>query len=318
MCLHLEKTQLTFTAILCMCAWVLGSGIALAADQSNSGSLVGKSSVPQARYVGLRRSSYGLRKLNADDVWWADRAKQFAANFPGSQPLILHILSNYQDDGTTQIEFKKPEAYHGPTNNMSFLPRGKLNHERALTTYDEMGVKAILQFEPGSAEVGDCFELARVAFGWHPCVIGMAIDGEWFRTKDSKDKTGLPVSDSDAKRWMERVLKFNSEWILVLKHFEAEHLPQNYRHPHLWFLTDSQEFSTRADWIADMRAWAASFSGAPIGSQYGYPHDQRWWGKTPVPPVDLGRTLCSEIPDYRMLLWVDFSADRTSFNSDQK
>src|SRR5436190_8356778 len=181
---HRMGTRLILAASLCAVMLLLPAGAATASDHPNTPAPRVSVPAPAPLFVGLRRSSYGLRKFNTNDLWWADRAKQFASNFPGSQPLILHILSNYQDDGTTQIEFKKPETYHGSTTNMSFLPRGKLNHERALTTYDQQGVKAILQFEPGSADVGDCFELAHAAFGHHPCVIGLAIDGEWFRTKD--------------------------------------------------------------------------------------------------------------------------------------
>ncbi len=265
-------------------------------------------------YAGLRRSSYGLRKQNGDDAFWTSRAKTFAARFPGAQPLILHILSNYQDDGSTEIEFRRPETYRGPTVHMSFHP-GKLDHERALAAYDAAGVKAVLQFEPGNADVAACFDLAHAAFARHACVIGLAIDGEWFRAKESADRTGLPITDADAQGWMEQVLRFNPGYLLVLKHFDAKHLPPTYRHPNLWFLTDSQEFKQQAEWMADMRDWATTFNGAPLGSQYGYPKDQKWWSKTGSPPFDLGRLLLKELPDYRMLLWVDFTADRVPFEA---
>src|SRR5690349_5074546 len=75
----------------------------------------GLNQVPAPRFVGLRRRSYGLRKQNADDAWWSSRAKQFAANFPGAQPLILQIVSNYQDDGSTEIEFPRPASFQGST-----------------------------------------------------------------------------------------------------------------------------------------------------------------------------------------------------------
>lgn len=261
------KTNLTLFALVSTVLAIIN--IASAAEVADSTESPIKSSSTGPKYVGLRRSSYGLRKFNTNDVWWADRAKQFASNFPGSQPLILHILSNYQDDGTTQIEFKKPESYQGSTSNMSFLPRGKLNHERALNTYDKQGVKAILQFEPGSADVSDCFELAHTAFSRHPCVIGLAIDGEWFRTKESADQAGLPIPDADAKRWMEQVRHFNTNYVLVLKHFESKYLPPTYRDPNLWFLTDSQEFAGKEEWMAEMRAWATTFRDSPLGAQYG-------------------------------------------------
>lgn len=268
-------------------------------------------------YAGLRRSSYGLRKQNTDDAWWTSRAKAFAAQFPGAQPLILHIVSTYQEDGSTQVEFRPPATWHGATEQMNFRP-GKLDHEHALAAYDAAGVKAILQFEPGAADVGACFDLALATFARHPCVIGVAIDAEWFRTKESADKTGLPILDAEARRWMEQVRRFNSAFVIVLKHFEAKHLPPTYRDPNLWFLTDSQEFATADDWLDDMRAWQTAFSAAPIGVQYGYPNDRKWWTVLPAPPVTLGRTLVRELPGCRMLLWVDFTADRVTFTAEAK
>jgi hypothetical protein len=271
--------------------------------------------VAASLYVGLQRSSYGLRKQNGDDGWWLSRAKTFATNFPGAQPLILEIVSNYQDDGSTEIEFKRPASYQGSTTNMTFRRGSKLNHEQALSAYDAQGVKAILQFEPGNADVAACFELANLALGRHPCVIGLAIDAEWFRTKESTDQTGLPIPDADAQSWMEQVLRYNPSWLLVLKHFEAKHLPPKYRHPNLWFLTDSQEFPSQAEWLTDMREWEVAFKGSPLGAQFGYPKDQKWWAKSALPPVDLGRKLSNELPDYRMVLWVDFTANRVEFGA---
>lgn len=267
--------------------------------------------VPQ--FVGLRRSSYGLRRQNSDDAWWITRTKSFASQFPSSQPTILEIVSNYQDDGSTEIEFQKPDTYHDSTNAMSFKRGNKLNHERALTAYDRAGIKTIVQFEPGAADVGACFELARHSFAQHPSVIGLAIDAEWFRTKQSKDQTGLPITDEDAQHWTEQVLHFNTNWILVLKHFEPSHLPQHYRHPNLWFLTDSQEFPSQSDWISDMREWSLAFKNSPLGAQYGYPKDQKWWVQNAFPPVDLGRVLEKALPEFRMFLWVDFSANKVRF-----
>jgi hypothetical protein len=47
-----------------------------------------------------------------------------------------------------------------------------------------------------------------------------------------------------------------------------------------------------------------------------YPKDQKWWVKSTHPPTDLGQTLTKEMPDYRMLLWVDFTADQVTFGPD--
>jgi hypothetical protein len=297
----------TFAGLLCcfLCIWI----------SEIPGSSQTQTNTSTPFYVGLRRSSYGLRKQNADDGWWGVRAKRFAEQFSGSQPIILQILSNYQDDGTTEIEFPKPANYAGSTTNMSFRRGNKLVHEHALATYDAQGVKAILQFEPGNAGVENCFALAQAAFGKHPCVIGMAIDGEWFRTSESADKEGLPMPDQEAEKWMKCLMGFSTNYVLVLKHFDSKKLPPTYRHPNLWLLTDSQEFTSQAEWMTDMGNWAGTFKGSPLGSQFGYPKDQKWWKKNPQPPTDLGKLLIRELPEFRMLLWVDFTADRVEFGS---
>src|SRR4051812_47012814 len=58
---------------------------------------------PASLGVGLRRSSYGLPARNADDAWWVARAKAFAAGFPGARPVVVQIVSTYQNDGSTQF-----------------------------------------------------------------------------------------------------------------------------------------------------------------------------------------------------------------------
>lgn len=269
-------------------------------------------SAPEQLYIGLRRSSYGLPKMNKDHAWWISRAQTMAARFPGAVPLMLEIVSNYQEDGSTALEFRRPADDKGPTGRIAFAP-DTLDHEAALAAYDAKGVKAILQVESGDADVGRCFEIAWLRFKQHPCVMGFAMDAEWYFTNKSPDKSGIPVPDDAARRWMEQVLGYNKNFVLVLKHWDATHMPKTYRHPHLWFLTDSQEFKTRADWLKDMASWDRAFKGSVVGAQYGYPKDKKWWSKEKYPPVDLGLALRQQAPAFRCLLWVDFTADQVTY-----
>jgi hypothetical protein len=284
---------------------VLLSGMACAAGEAE-----GRKTAPC--YVGLRRSSYGLKAKNGDDKWWVERAKEFAAQFPGSTPVILHIISGYQEDGATLMEFVKPAEDTGPTPHMAFRARG-VDHERALKAYDEAGVKAILQLEPGCADVPRCFQIAWEKFRAHPCIVGFAVDAEWYFTKESSDGTGRPIEDAEARKWMEQVLGFNREFLLVLKHWDPKHMPKEYRHPNQWFLTDSQEFASQGKWLRDMGRWARAFSDSTVGAQYGYEKDQDWWSKLARPPVELGQLLQQAHPHFRCLLWVDFTAEEVRF-----
>ena len=262
--------------------------------------------------VGIRRSSYGYAAKNKDDAWWIARAQAYAAQFPGAQPAIIEILSNFDDSGDANIEFPAPPAYHGAKDHMRFENSG-LDHERALAAYDQAGVKAILEFEPGAADVPACFDLAQAAFGKHPSVIGYGIDGEWYKADKGKNKAGVPIGDADAQAWTQKVLAFNKDYTLFLKHWEPAHMPPKYRHASLWFLNDSQEFASVAEWMADMKAWGDAFPGSGTGYQFGYPADSKWWGALANPPREMAARLQKDIASTRYIFWVDFSAGKVAF-----
>lgn len=264
-------------------------------------------------HVGLRRSSYGLPRRNADHAWWAQRARSFATNFPGAKPAVIEIVSTYQDGtGGTEFEFDRPADFAGVTDGMTFS-RGRLDHEKALAEYDAQGVEAILQVEPGSADMLGCLEIVHRKFGGHPCVVGFGLDAEWYHTKGSAKGAGRPITDAEAKAWMEKTLSLNPRSVLFLKHWDASHMPPTYRHPRMFLISDSQDFKSRDEFTDDFKGWARRLKGATVGYQFGYPKDKRWWSLLKNPPVELGKQLLADIPDCRWLFWVDFTADQIEF-----
>ncbi len=266
-------------------------------------------------YVGLRRSHYGLREKNADNRWWVERAKNFASLVKKNRPTIptiIEIISGYKKNGTTLFTFSKPSAYRGDTGFMIFKP-GKLNHERALSLYDQQGVKAIIQLEPGEANVLSCLEIADQAFGHHPCIIGYGVDAEWFRTDQSADRSGIPVSDSLAALWLKKIRSFDASYSLFLKHWDIGHLPAHFRHPKLWFLDDSQGFRDLSHFIREFKDWAAFAPQQYAGYQFGYPRDRVWWNTFKNPPLTLSKALIENIAQTKFLFWVDFTADQIPF-----
>lgn len=262
-------------------------------------------------HVGLRRSSYG-GKHHPETDWWVRAAGSYAAQYAGAQPTIIEIVSVYLDDGTTQFGFSKPDSYAGTTKNMSFVARREV-HEEHLRAYDKAGVSAVLQVEPGNADLASCLEVVYRKFGSHPCVIGLGVDAEWFRTRESPKRDGMPVTDPEARALVEKVLSLNPRYTLFLKHFSARHMPPTYRHPHLYFVSDSQDFGSADEMLGDFRRWAAQFAGSDTGYQFGYPADRKWWAKLDNPPAELGRRIRAEIPSCRYLFWVDFTADKVHF-----
>jgi len=271
-------------------------------------------------YVGLRRSSYGLSKRNSTDTWWAVRAKEFAASIQEKvkgdgyvQPAIIQIVTGYSGDGGTVIEFEKPKEFKGSTRGMTFVLDRGINHEKALSTYDEHGVSAIIQFESGNSDVLANLDAAHKAFGHHPCIIGYGIDAEWYYTKESKDKTGTPIEDEEAEKWMKKVLEFNPKYTLFLKHWDPRHMPLEYRHPNLWYLSDSQIFPDLDSCMDDFSYWADCMKEQVVGYQYGYPKDRIWWKDMEKPTVEIGLRILQDIALTRFLFWVDFTADEVDY-----
>lgn len=256
--------------------------------------------------VGLRRSSYGLPARNADHAWWIARTKALAGRFVGAQPTVIEIISTYQKDGSTDMEFPLPMNYRGSTARMTF-GKGKIDHEAALTAYDRAGVSAILQLEPGDADVSACLEAAFLAFSMHPSVIGFGIDVEWYLQKQSADKAGQAVSDEVAARWLAKVRQLG-DFTLFLKHWQTAKMPPTYRDAHLWFLSDSQQFAGLNEMLADFGPWGRRFKPYPVGYQVGYPKDRRWWSKLGDPLSAIGQAIVRDIPNCRYYFWVDFTA----------
>ncbi|MEN6367253.1 MAG: hypothetical protein ABFC88_10595 [Thermoguttaceae bacterium] len=264
-------------------------------------------------HVGLRRSSYGLEAKNNDHAWWAARAKQFASHFQNAVPTIIEIVSTYQDDDSTEFEFGRPAGDFGSIDGMQFNDDDSLNHENALAEYDRQGVRAILQVEPGRADLVRCLQLVHRQFGRHPCVIGLGVDAEWFFTKGSPQREGRAITDAEAEAWLQAALALNPKYTFFIKHFNEDHLPPHYRHPRLWFLDDSQQFHSSAACVREFKTWADFFTGSTVGYQFGYDEDRGWWQKLPSPPIDAARSIHDAIPRASYLFWVDFSADRVKF-----
>ena len=155
---------------------------------------------------------------SSNHAWWAEQAKRFAAHFPGSVPTIIEIVSTYQNNGGTQFEFKRSTDYAGSMTHMRFASEG-VDHENALVEYDRQGVEADLQVEPGDADMAECLRIMHRQFGKHRCVVGLGLDAEWYFTKQSPQKEGRPITDAEAKAWLETTLALNPKYTLFLKHF---------------------------------------------------------------------------------------------------
>ncbi|MCX8159884.1 MAG: hypothetical protein N3G18_03005 [Candidatus Saccharicenans sp.] len=266
--------------------------------------------VPRA---GLRSSPYGPRGTFPPVSYWLEAAGDMSRRFPGSRPALIWIVSTMERDQTrkeaqvytsrTRLTFPAPSAGPNQYENIVFAEEDK--NEVYLQAFDRAGYKVWLQVEPAMADLPTLIDLVMERYSHHPCVIGFGVDVEWHRWSE-RDNEGVAVSDDQARLWVEKLRRWNPDYLLFLKHWEPRKLPPTYRDG-LAFVDDSQIFKSLDEIVLEFARWSRWFYPSRVGFQFGYPSDRPWWQKLTDPPADIGRAILEVAPNTSDLFWVDFT-----------
>lgn len=262
--------------------------------------LTGCSASPPAESAlgaGFRFSTYGAEG-NSDPEYWASVGKQMSAKFPGSHPEAIWIIGNFMGDGKTYLSF------HAETDDPNITSSHADMNEDALNLFDKKGFKVWLQVEPANADMPTLIDLIMNQYKHHPSVIGVGVDVEWY--KSGGDPLGTPVTDEEAKTWVETIRTYGPKYKIFLKHWETNYMPPSYRDG-IVFIDDSQQFNSLGDLVNEFSAWGQHFRPSPVGFQYGYPADKVWWKNLQDPPADIGKAILKKTPNTSALYWVDFT-----------
>jgi hypothetical protein len=246
--------------------------------------------------AGFRHSTYGP-KHDPGPFYWESVGLRMAQLFPGATPETVWIVGELDGKG---IRLSYPGSSENP---LIHFTSEDLN-ETALSRFDESGVRAWLQIEPGDAPVDHLIHLILERYGHHPCVIGAGVDVEWFHSYTSPE--GVPVSDTEAAAWLAVVRSHKPQYRLFLKHWETAKMPPTLREG-LFFIDDSQMFQSLEQMAAEFAKWGTTFAPAPVGFQFGYPADRKWWGAYDDPAQKIGQAILERVPNAAGLYWVDFT-----------
>jgi hypothetical protein len=264
---------------------------------------------PQAGLrAGLRSSPYGPKNGFPAADYWLRSARSMASRFSGTVPSLVWIVGTMEStegpehDFTGRIKLSFPSP-GGEFPDIVFSDTDA--NEAYLQQFDQNGFKVWLQVEPANADVGTLIKLVLDRYGKHPCVLGFGIDVEWLRWSRQNNE-GAEVNDIQAQAWSERVRAYKPGYQLFLKHWLESKMPPSYRQG-LAFISDSQEFTSLEQMLADFEAWGQAFSASPVGYQFGYPGDGIWWRELTDPPAAIGKAILARIPNTSDLYWVDFT-----------
>ena len=231
--------------------------------------------------------------------YWISTGQRMAQKFSGASPAGIWIVSLYQDNGVTQMNF--------PGNGSSYPYIqfiGTDQNETYLSRFDSAGISIWLQVEPGAASMDTLITLVLGRYKQHACVKGFGVDVEWFYANTSSG--GRKVTDAEALAWETKVRSFDPSYSLFLKHYATSWMPPMYRGGIL-FVDDSQQFPSLNSMVSEFKAWGNKFSQNNVAFQFGYKIDTTWWKQFADPPLTIGSSLRSTVPNCTGLFWVDFT-----------
>ncbi len=250
------------------------------------------------KFGGVRASEYGISPFPSAEEW-TRYAVKMSQKFENFEPAIIWILGVTWDDGTCELSFPS-DGKEYPYIEFS----KKDENEEYLNFFDSRGIKVFLQVEPGNADVETLISLVLKRYGHHSCVVGFGVDVEWYKWNEYDE--GKAVSDDEALKWVNKVLSFNRNYALFLKHWEIEKMPPDYRE-RLIFVNDSQDLGALGQMKIEFQNWANFFSPSPVAFQIGYESDKSWWQYYYDPAGTIGRELINIIPNLNGIFWVDFT-----------
>jgi len=246
--------------------------------------------------AGFRYSSYGP-SYNPGPEYWPYVGGQMSAKFPGSRPAALWIVGIVDGEGTY---LNLPCETEDPYIRCGYVDMNK----DILDTFDEKGYDVWLQVEPGNASIDELIDIVMDQYRDHPSVVGFGIDVEWYKYTGGPE--GRPVTDEEAKRWVSAIREHDRNYQLFLKHWDENWMPPTVRDG-IMFVNDSQQFESFDQLVAEFTAWGKLFAPSPVGFQFGYPADRKWWQDLQDPPKDIGQAILDNVPNTRGLYWVDFT-----------
>ena len=246
--------------------------------------------------AGFRYSSYGP-SYNPGPEYWPYVGEQMSAKFPGSKPAALWIVGIVDGDGTY---LNLPCETEDPYIRCGYVDM----NNRILDDFDEKGYDVWLQVEPGNASIDELIDIVLDSYKDHPSVVGFGIDVEWYKSTGGPE--GVPITDEEAQRWVSAIRKYDRDDQLFLKHWDENWMPPTVRDG-IMFVNDSQQFESFDQLVAEFAAWGQFFAPSPVGFQFGYPADRKWWQDLQDPPKEIGQAILDNTPNTKGLFWVDFT-----------
>jgi hypothetical protein len=248
--------------------------------------------------AGWRSSAYGYQ-TGSPPSYWINVAKDISSKFPGTTPGGIWLVGETDGDPATGTILYMPSS--GTYSNIRF--EGGDIAEPYLTAFDNAGVKVILQVEPMNADVNTLIGIVMNRYKNHPSVIGFGVDNEWYKTCSE----GCKATAAEVTSWDNTLHAINSNYVLMIKHFDEAKLPTGIPADVL-VVDDDEQNGNLNTLVSEHVAMASHYPNNPYGAQYGYPSDSNIWSSMSNPVKQIGDAIKTALSNRIIsVFWVDFS-----------
>ena len=258
------------------------------------------------KWAGIRISTYGMRRSFGkdfpDETTMAGFAQKMAGRYKGSNGAYVLIVGEIHDD-SCGLYFPVKGKYD------CIYGRDEDEYESYLDKCDELGIDVWLQVEPGYGDLVTLAELVMKQYSHHSCVKGFGIDVEWHKPVEGRDE-GTKLSNSDAKKVLNKVRSFNKDYTVFVKHWDQKYLPS--KMDGLIYVNDSQQFRNMEQVLEEFSDWARHYAPQPVFFQIGYDADTSIWSKYLDPAKEFGQAIvnaCNSGNDVG-IIWVDMTLSK--------
>lgn len=253
---------------------------------------------PMMKYAGVVSTPYGMTPF-PDPATIKKAVAKMEKAFPATEPLVLWTVGTANPaNAGVRLEF--------PSSVTNDLISSATNdrQDRYLRYFDMKAINVILMVEPGHAPVGVLIDLVLRRYGAHPCVIGFGVDVEKYNPVPGG--AGKKVDDFMAMTWERQARSYNTNYRLVLKHYDISYLPPGYRGD-IIFIDSARQFRDAKDMTSRSFSFAERFYPNVVLFLAGSPSDRSWWKRYKRPQEDIGDALTEKVRQEFGLVWSDMT-----------
>lgn len=248
-------------------------------------------------YYGTTGSRHGITPYPSKEQWIEYLNELSRGN--NNEPAILWVVGSYSNNG---IKLNFP----GQDSDDKGITFSDIDlNEQYLEYFDKNDINVFLYIEPGKGELNSILNAIIQKYSHHKCIIGIAIDLEWYNT-DINNPFGTLLTATGTEQILSKIKSFNTQYKLVLKHWDINKI-QKYDSEDVIYLQSMEGIKSLEELIDRHKIWSRFFYPNRVGLEVGFAKDMLFWSHFDNPIADIPSILDKYTKEKSSFFWSETS-----------